>query len=151
MGFLKLKIRANQKGDYYGSFAVRHSLTSFGNDVSLDVFYQTPKTNIFTSLHNYNNLNASFWGLESAIIDKPLLNDKLLVSGKGMLWIQPQDQSFTTNKGSLGGLLNFRGSLQLGTWFPYVELEGKTKGWVIGNVFLGENISLNCGLNVRIK
>ncbi len=127
-GFPKIKLKSNEKGDYFGSFAVRHILTSFGNDISLDVFYQSPKNNLFFSIHNYNNLNASFWGVEAAIIDKKLLQDKLLLSGKSMIWTQPKNQSFTVNESSFGGLLNFRGSYSFGKWFPYLELEGKTKG-----------------------
>jgi hypothetical protein len=150
-GFPKIKIKSNKKGNYYGNFAVRHLLTTFGNDISLDIFYQTPKTNYFFAVHNYNNKNASFLGLEGAIIDKPLLEDKLLLSGRAMVWTQPDNQSFTEKKGSLGGLVNLRGALNLGMWSPYVEIEGKTKGWVMGNVFIEDNVSVIAGLNLRIK
>jgi hypothetical protein len=150
-GFPKIKLKSNEKGNYFGSFAVRHLLTSFGNDISLDVFYQSPKHNLFFSLHNYNNLNASFWGVEGAIIDKKLWQDKLLISGRTMIWTQPKNQSFTANESSFGGLLNLRGSYSFGKWLPYLEFEGKTKGWVMGNVFLEDNISLRCGLTIRIE
>jgi hypothetical protein len=150
-GFPKIKLKSTEKGDYFGSFAVRHLLTSFGNDISLDIFYQTPKNNFFIALHNYNNFNSTFFGLEGAIIDKPFLNKKLLVSGRSLIWTQPKNQSFTTNEASLGGMLNIKGSYSLGRWFPYIEVEAKTRGWVMGNVFLEDNISLRFGVNVRIK
>lgn len=150
-GFAKIKIKSSEKGDYFGNFAVRHLLTSFGNDISLDVFYQSPTNNLFFSLHNFNNLSTSFWGLEASIIDKKYLKDKLLLSSKYMIWIQPKNQSFTSPEGSLGGLINLRGSYSFGNWFPYVELEGKTKGWVMGNVFLEDNVSLKCGFSFRIE
>lgn len=150
-GFPKIKYKSNKKGDYFGIFAVRHLLTSFGNDISVDVFYQSPKNNLFFALHNYNNLNASFWGLEAAVIDKKLLHDKLFLSGRSMIWTQPKNQSFTTTENNLGGLLRLRGSYSFGMWLPYLELEGKTIGWVMGNIFLEENISLRCGLSIRTE
>jgi len=48
-------------------------------------------------------------------------------------------------------MLNIKGSYSLRCLFPYVEVEAKTRGWVLGNVFLEENISLRCGLNLRIE
>ncbi len=150
-GFPKIKFKSSPKGDYFGSFAVRHLLTSFGNDISLDVFYQSPKNNLFFSLHNFNNLNTAFWGAEAALIDQKLLNDKLLLSGRGMIWTQPENQSFTTKESSFGGLFSLRGTYAFGQWLPYVELEGKTEGWVMGNVFLEDNISLRGGISLRLE
>ena len=66
VGFPKIKLKSTENGNYYGSFAVRHLLTPFGNDINLDIFYQTPKHNFFFAFHNYNNLNSSFFGLEGA-------------------------------------------------------------------------------------
>lgn len=151
VGFPKIKLKSSEKGNYYGSFAVRHLLTSFGNNISLDIFYQTPKNNFFFALHNYNNLNSSFFGIEGAIINKQFLNNKVLVSGKGMIWTQPKNQSFTTKEASLGGMLSMRGAYLRGIWLPYIELEGKTRGWVMGNVFLEDNISIRCGISLVIK
>lgn len=150
-GFPKIKLKSTEKGTYYGSFALRHMLTPFGNDISLDLFYQTPSNNLFLTFHNYNNLNSSFFGLEGSIIDKPYFNNKLFLSIKTMIWVQPKNQSFRTSEGSLGGLLKVKNSYNLGLITPYVEIEGKTKGWVLGNVFLDNNVSLTMGLNLRIK
>jgi hypothetical protein len=150
-GFPKIKLKSTEKGNYYGSFAVRHLLTPFGNDISLDLFYQTPRNNFFFAIHNYNNLNSSFLGLEGAIIEKPYMSNKLLFSGRTIIWLQPDEHSFTTSKGSLGGMLEFKGSYSLGRLNPYIEIQGKTKGWVMGNVFLEDNISFNLGLSMRMK
>lgn len=151
VGFPKFKLKSSEQGNYYGSFAVRHLLTSFGNDICLDIFYKTPKNNFFFALHNYNNYNSSFFGVEGAIIDKPLLNNKFLISGRGMVWTQPKDQSFMTKEASLGGMLSIRGSYSMGYLQPYIELDAKSKGWVMGNVFLEDNLSVRCGLSLMIK
>jgi hypothetical protein len=150
-GFPKIKLKSTAQGDHYGNIAIRHLLTSFGNDICLDLFYQTPKNNYFFSLHNFNNLNASFFGLEGAVIDRPFYFNKIMVSGRGMVWTQPRNQSFTTSDASLGGLLSIRSAFVLGAWWPYFEIEAKTKGWVMGNVFLEENISFRGGLSLRFR
>ncbi len=150
-GILKIKLKSTNNGIYYGSFAVRHLLTPFGNDISLDLFYQTPRNNIFVTIHNYNNLNSSFFGLEVSILEKSLLNNKLQITPRIMVWLQPENQLFFTSKSSLGGLFGGRSSYSFGLLNPYIEIECKTKGWVMGNVFLEENISINIGLYLRMK
>ncbi len=138
-------------GKSYGNFAFRHILTSFGHDLSVDIFLRTPKNNLFFTLHQYSNLNNNFLGLESSIIDKPALNDKLLFTARAMAWIQPEDQSFTTSNSQFGGLLGLKTQYVAKSLVPYVELEAKTKGWVMGNPFLEENISVRAGLQLRLK
>lgn len=150
-GFPKIKLKTTDAGNHYGNLAFRHLMTSFGNDISLDLFYQNPTMNLLVSLHNYNNFNRSFFGLEGRLIDHSLLNDKLLLSGRCMAWLQPENQSFMTSDARFGGLLGVRGAYRFGkSLLPYVEIEGKSKGWVMGNVFLNENISVNLGLSLHI-
>jgi len=151
VGFPKIKLKSTENGNYYGSFAVRHLLTPFGNDINLDIFYQTPKHNFFFAFHNYNNLNSSFFGLEGALIDKKLLDDKLLLSARAMIWTQPKNQSFFTNIASIGGMFSICSSYAIGHWHPYIAIEGKTNGWVMGNVFLEKNISFNMGISLRMQ
>lgn len=150
-GFSKIKLFSNSKGDYFGNFAVRHILTPFGNDLNVDIFYQTPTENLFFAVHIYNNLNNTFGGVEAGIIDKQLFNDKLLISARSMIWLQPNDLSFFESQSSLGGLLSAKTSYSFGKIKPYLQVDAKSDGWVMGNVFLNENISLNMGLNIWIN
>ncbi|MCS6822193.1 MAG: hypothetical protein NZ551_10035 [Microscillaceae bacterium] len=150
-GFTKIKLRTSGKGNYYGNFAIRHLLTSFGHNVGFDIFYQSPKINLLFTLHRYKNFNQGFWGVETHLIDKLLLNDRLRLNTRAMLWVQPKNQAFRTTEGNLGGLLGLKAMYQVGKVFPYLSLEAKTQGWVMGNVFLEENVSVNAGLQWRIK
>lgn len=149
-GFSKIKLNSTEKGDYYGNFAVRHLLTPFGNDISLDVFLQTPKNNFFFALHNYNNLKLPFFGLEFAIIDQNFFNDNFFLTGRCMAWVQPHELSFFTKKATFGAMFGVKGSYAFGYWAPYIAFEGKTDGWVMGNPFLDKNLSLNVGLEIRV-
>lgn len=150
LGFEKFRL-----GNNYGNFAFRHVLTPFGHDLSADIFFQTPKNNLFFALHNYSNRENNFFGLETAIIDKPIfvsaLDNKLLLTSRAMLWMQPENQSFDTSKGQIGGLIGLKAQYAAKTLVPYIEIEAKTKGWVMGNVFLDDNISVNAGLQLRFK
>lgn len=151
-GFSKIKIKSTEKGDHYANFAVRSVLNPFGNDIPINVFYQSPKYNLFVALHNYNNRNNYFPGLEVQLIDYYFsFDNKLLFSPRLMLWSQPKDFVFDTQEGAFGGLLGCRLHYHTGIISPYIELEGKTKGWVMGNVFLDENVSFRWGLNVRFN
>ncbi|MFN3315427.1 MAG: hypothetical protein ACK40K_01350 [Raineya sp.] len=147
----KIKIKNSENGNHYANFALRSIINPYGNDITLDVFYQTPRYNFFFALHNYNNRHTYFPGLEAQMIDYFIFNDKLAISPRIMLWTQPQDFDFNTRKKQFGGLLGCKARYNAGRLSPYLEVEGKTKGWVMGNVFLGENIGINAGLNVIFR
>ncbi|MFN8776605.1 MAG: hypothetical protein ACK5XV_07555 [Flavobacteriales bacterium] len=149
-GFKRIRLKSDERGAYYGNFAVRHVLTPFGNSISLDLFYQTPANNYFFSLHNYNNLHQSFFGIEGAIIDKKITN-KLMISSRGILWTQPGGQAFSDHRANLGGAFNIRNSLDLNHLRFFLDVEAKSAGWLMGNVFLEENVSFILGFNVRIN
>ncbi|MCS6969336.1 MAG: hypothetical protein RMJ44_12285 [Cytophagales bacterium] len=151
-GIRRIKLKKTEVGNYYGNFAFRHILTSFGVDACLDIFYQTPRNNLFFSLHRYHNYKNAFFGIEGAIIDKPLLSNRILFCGRTMIWSQPENQSFYTSKAALGGLISIKGTYQTHKWFsPYIEIEAKTKGWVMGNPFIDENVSVVTGIAVRLR
>ena len=146
LGFEQFKLGKNK-----ANFAFRHVLTPFGHNLSADVFFQTPKNNLFFTLHNYGNRDNIFFGLESAIVDKPVLANKILLSGRVMAWTQPENQAFETSNGQLGGLIGLKTQYARNILTPYVEVEAKTKGWVMGNVFSEGNVSINAGLQLRFQ
>ena len=68
------------------------------------------------------------------------------------LWLQPEQQQFETSKGKPGGLV----SLKLARPFnkrldSFIELEAKTDGWVAGNVYLDDNVSVRLGLIAHLR
>ncbi len=151
LGFSKIRLSHTSKGNSYGNFALRSIILPYGNDIMLDLWYQSPKINAFFVLHSYFNKDNYFPGIEGGLVDYPALGGKLALSPRVMLWMQPEALSFTTEKGQLGGMLGLKTRANLGLFSPYVEIEGKTKGWVMGNVFLEDNVSVNAGLNLFIR
>ncbi len=151
-GFSKIRLKSAAEGNHYGNFAVRSVITPYGNDIMLDVWYQSPRYNLFFVLHNYFNQSENFVaGIEAGMVDQPILRGKLAVSPRLMMWRQPEGLSFSTSEGKLGGLLGLGMRANLGLFSPYLEVEGKTEGWVMGNVFLEENLSVRGGVRLAIR
>jgi len=149
-GIRRIPLFKTKAGRWYGNFAGRHYLTSFGDDISLDLMFETPMLNFIVAPHVYSNYVKSFPGMEIAVEDKKFLNDRLRVSGSAQLWSQPEE--FTTTKGKFGGLLSANVSyLFAHRWEAYGELTGKTDGWVAGNVYLDKNLSVRAGVRWRLK
>lgn len=149
-GFPKIKLKTSERGDYFGSFAIRHLLNSFGHAISAELFFQSPRHNILFTVHNYSNFVRRFIGLEGAIIEQGFLAERMYLTARAAMWMQPQDQSFTSTQAQLGGMFSLKGSYPIGPWRPFLCLEGKTRGWQLGNVFLEQNLSLNAGLSFRL-
>lgn len=150
IGFTRFRLADTENGAYYGNFAFRHYLTSFGDDVSLDLYLQAPWANLYTTFHCYNNYDHHFGGLEVGLVDFPLLNNNLLLGGTLMGWIQPKDHLFKTSTGAFGGLVKARASYNSRIVDPYLELGWKSDGWVAGNVNLHNGFFLKAGLRWQI-
>jgi len=151
LGIEKIRLKASPEGEHYGNFAMRSILTPFGNDLMADVWYQSPKINAFAVVHSYFNRHTYFPGLEAGVIDYNLFNDKIAFSPSIAFWLQPKNLSFDEKKGELGGMLRLKVLANTGTLCPYVELQAKTNGWVLGNVFLENNLSVNAGLTLAFR
>ena len=151
LGFSRFRLAQTEKGAYYGNFAFRHYLTSFGSDSSLDLYLQTPRLNLYTTFHVYDNYEHTFGGFEVGLIDFPLLDNKMLVGGSLMGWIQPAQQSFFTSDGTFGGLIKARAAYHWRFMEPYAELGWKSAGWVASNVNLGEGFFMKAGIRWQIS
>ena len=130
-----------------------HYLTSFGHTIDVNLFAKQGPTNVFVVLHRYSNGARSFPGVDAQVIDLPLavMGMPVDVSHRISLWLQPEAQSFRSTTSKAGAL----GSIKLRQVTPsrvaaFVELEGKTEGWVAGNVHLDRNVSVRVGGSVRL-
>lgn len=144
-GINRIRLGSTQSGPLYGNFAVRHYLTHFGDDISLDLYLDAPNLKLVAAPHIYSNYNSHFWGFEVGVVDQPLLGDKLRLNATAKVWSQPEN--FTTTAGKFGGMVSADASYLLGKrWLAYLEVSGKSAGWQQGNVYLGSNLSARAGL-----
>ncbi len=132
---------------------LRHHLTSFGYSIDANILFQQNSVNAIAIFHHYFNKSHFFPGLELALVRFPiaLFNTRLPLSVRTSLWLQPRAQQFYTNDSELGGIATVKFNLPTGSqWETFIEMEAKTQGWVAGNVYLGDNISVRLGLAVKL-
>ncbi|MEO1253665.1 MAG: hypothetical protein AAFY41_02090 [Bacteroidota bacterium] len=146
IGIREFRINENLSAN----FAIRHYLTPFGDDIQVELYARFNDIKSQIVLHNYANFNNQFKGLEVRIFDQPLYIGKLqrlVTNGRLMLWNQPKNQLFRTNKNSFGGLASMDVRYKMkNNWHPYMNFEAKTNGWVAGNPYLDDRFSVRIGL-----
>jgi hypothetical protein len=138
--------------DIKWNFAFRHILTSFGTDLTLETYIKIEEYNFVAAYHNYQNYKHVFPAIEIEMIDYPVKagNLRMYISPRIMLGMQPKNQDFFTSQVEFFALIGSRVDFQISQhWLPYIEVMAKTNGWIIGNEFLGNNISARVGVSAR--
>ena len=134
--------------------SVGHVLTSFGDTVDANIFLHQDDMRLLVVVHTYGNGQRRFPGIDAEVIDHRVSvgGRPLNVSLRGARWLQPADQRFHTSDSTPGALLGFTvqrpGRGRIGGYFA---AEGKTEGWVAGNVYLGPNVSVRVGLSIELR
>jgi hypothetical protein len=138
---------------FSGNFALRQFYTSFGTDLSVNVYLKKAPFNLAFSYHSYINYEHYFPAIEAELIDFPVqFTPKfgLLLSPRVLLGMQPRNQEFMTGAPEFFALAGCRADFDVSRHFlPYLELSAKTDGWVAGNEFLERNVSVKAGISVR--
>lgn len=133
---------------------VRHQPTSFGQATSLEAMLARGDLRAFASLIGYSNRDTVLPGLSAEIHRFPLdlvIGLPIDVSPRIGLWLQPSAQRFEGAKVAPGGLAALRLGLALRPEFePWIEVEGKSNGWVAGNVYLDANVSFRAGVSAAL-
>ena len=155
LGFDGVTLRDPRNGaDVRVNASAGHYLTSFGHTIDVNLFLKEGATNIFVVLHRYTNGARSLPGMEAQLLELPVTvaGMELGVSPRAAAWLQPRDQEFRTTSAQPGGLVALRirhaTPARVGA---FVEVEGKTEGWVAGNVHLDRNVSVRIGASVRLN
>jgi len=132
---------------------VRHHLTSFGYAMDTNLYFKQRPSKFLFILRNHFNKKSYFPGIDMKISRLPVLfsNHILRFSTRLAIWLQPENQNYSTSQSELGGLLSFKLSRKGQYTEPYIEMETKTAGWVTGNSHLDPNYRLRVGLSVKIN
>ena len=129
-------------------------LTSFGHTIDLNLFLRQGNGNLLAILHWYENGERVFPGLEVELIDHSVSvgGRQLALSPRAALWLQPENQLFASRGGDPGGLVGARVRYPTSTRFGmFVDVEGKTDGWVVGNAYLGASVAMRVGASMRLQ
>lgn len=136
------------------NFALRHYPTSFGYNMNMDIFLTVNNKQWLVGLHTYTNKNNTYPGVEvfKPSVNATIFNKPVGLQYRAMLWVQPKDESFYATAGKFGGLLGARASYGINKFTNfYIELEGKSNGWVAGNPYLSNNLTTRLGLSMDIQ
>jgi len=132
-------------GDWQWSAGLAHDITSFGHVVDVNTFWRSGAEKFQVSLHNYFTYKRFHPGLEVRQFAMPWRGYE--VDWRVMAWMQPKEQIATTGESQIGGLVG--GRVLMPSWLNskgYVELEGKSEGWVQGVVALEPAIAGRLGV-----
>jgi hypothetical protein len=135
-----------------GNFALRHYLTSFGSDTSVQIFLKKNPFNMAFTYHSYLNYQNYFPAIEAELVDYPLAigKFKMFLSPRILIGMQPKDQVFKTGSPEFLGLFGLRVDFMANDYiFPYFDFGIKSQGWVAGNEYLEANASVNLGVSLR--
>lgn len=144
------RIRIGERTGF--NFAARHILTSFGYDLGGDLFLDHNGRKWMFGVHTYHNRANTFGGIELERYGMKTGRGKKAVQldVRGMIWVQPENEAFYSTEGRPGGLLQVRARFPLGNVFStYAEVEGKSRGWVMANPYLNENLTCRVGLSLN--
>ena len=144
--FLINRIRISDNINFL--FFTQYSPTHFGNDIALYVPFQIKTLNHLVAIHNYNNQQKSFIGIQYGIYNlKPFNKQKLDLGGTVNLWSQPSDQGFYDLEGKFGGAIELQGNYNFGKGFSANLVAGyKSAGWMIGTPYLDQKVSFRIGV-----
>jgi len=133
------------------NFMLLHNLTSFGNDVSVNLLMQERGLNLEFALHSYFNKEHFSPGVEAGIHRYPLTiaGERIFCNTGVILFMQPRDQEFITDKREAGAWISAGFDIPLidDKLEFYVEGDAKTEGWIAGNVYPGKEVQGRAGIN----
>ena len=141
------KIKLNNNFSF--NLFTQYSPTHFGNDIAVFVPVKYKKFDLLLNIHNYSNKTASGFGIGTGLYNY-ILSEKLETDITLNFWNQPK--SFYDNAKIIGGQISlttkyyFKNNLS-----GFVNLIGKTKGWIISNPYLKDNVTVQFGLNYNLK
>lgn len=136
------------------NFAARHYLTSFGYDLTLDLFLNHKNRPFLFAFHGYRNKTKFYPGIEFESPSFIISQNKsgIQLQPRILVWLQPAHQRFHDTGSKAGALLHFRLNKPISRNFDvYLDTETKTGGWVAGNPYLGSNLTFRSGITAHFK
>lgn len=140
-------------GDRWWNVAVTHQLTTFGTATGLHLLCRRGGTNLAFTLNNYFSRYRYWPGLSVELAEVPVrvAGSALLVSASGSAWLQPAGQRFAATKARGGGGMILGVACPLAERLAWrIECDGKSEGWVAGNVYLDPAWQARMGLRWRL-
>lgn len=138
-------------GEVRWNAQLQHTLTSFGGNSALSLFFSEGERAVDATVHLYQNRHAVFPGLELRLPGLSLGSESLGYSPRLMAWSQPRALAFEARTGEWGGLAGVRTEWRIAAGFvPYMDVEAKSQGWVAGTVDQGRSVLVRIGVSGKL-
>lgn len=138
--------RINVSDNFSFNFFTQYAPTHFGNDIALYVPFRLNDSKLLLNVHRYANYNNAGFGIGAGYFDIAL-SDKVKSDVELTFWNQPE--TFLAANKVTGGYVNIETSYELTDNFSlFVALDGKTRGWMIGEPNLGSSYSVTAGVGI---
>ena len=134
------------------NLTLRHHLTPFGYALTTNWFLMTYRLRMLVKCHAYVSRDRTWPGMEVELIRRPMswLGKPCQVSLRTGIWMQPETLAFREHSAEPGGMAALTVYMPLSKHMEaFVEVQGKTKGWVAGTVYLDENVGSVVGFVVK--
>jgi len=140
----RIKINQNLSFNFFTQYVPTH----FGNDVAIYIPFEYKRYDLLVNAHRYSNKTNSGLGIGLGIYNYSF-SDKIESDLTINVWNQPG--SFLENSKSLGGNMVLKTRYAFSNSFNgYIQLNGKTDGWVLGNPYLRSNFSVQAGFGYNL-
>ncbi|MGE5448871.1 MAG: hypothetical protein ACM3PR_10930 [Bacteroidales bacterium] len=127
----------------------QYAPTHFGNDIAVYFPFKLKENNLLINIHRYSNKDKTGLGLGAGAYNLRL-SDKIEGDIKLDVWNQPE--TFFSHKMRSGGYLNLESRYHINKNLAIaIGVDGKTKGWMIGEPSLKSNISVQAGFNYQLS
>ena len=128
-----------------------HLLTPFGYTIDADVVLQQGLVGLALEVHTYVSHNKTLPGVDLSLVEYPI-GKSIVASPRLALWLQPANQRFDAVSSTGGGLLGCRFDWRVRHGMGlYVDLEGKSAGWVAGSEYLGATGTVKLGMTIQVR
>ncbi len=152
IGLYDFEIDAGGREPWRFNITLRNSMAPFGLWTSANLFLDTGRRQWLLQLQAYESDSLVLPGLSLELVREPLpvafhARASLRVEG----WLQPQDLLFAASASEPGAAASV-----LLSWPTFAGIEayalltGKTRGWLVGEVYLGSSIDAHVGLRTMV-
>ena len=125
------------------NFSFRHILTSFGNDISFNLFIKK-QTNYFFSIHFMSNKNYVLPGLGVELYRTKIKRG--FITYKAFFGLQPKNLMYYDAQIMPVGFTELRYEKFFNNFGTFISLDFKSKGWIQGQISQDSYASFNIGL-----
>lgn len=131
------------------NFFMQYAPAHFGNDISITLPIQYHNTDLLLGIHKFSNFKSEGYGLDLGLFNKKITK-RLETDLTLRIWDQPEsfynDVKHTGAAIQLDARYNITKNIALA-----VSVNGKTKGWEMGNPYLKANLSSRFGLRYVLR